>query len=146
MRVMSFANISASLASLKVAIFVLKYTKSAPRVYGFSLMSVLTFVSQRSSSLSALRFTSFAVKKPLFQSLKVPILLHIKHLQVVARLGFSSGVALCCVRFVYVQDGNVIARVLDLVLMRTQVAVLFGPSCCVMYRSNRSFNMPPPGI
>ena len=53
LRVMSFANISASLASLKVAIFVLKYTKSAPRVYGFSLMSVLTFVSQRSSSLSA---------------------------------------------------------------------------------------------
>ena len=128
MRVMSFANISASLASLKVAIFVLKYTKSAPRVYGFSLMSVLTFVSQRSSSLSVLRFTSFAVKKPLFQSLKVSILLHIKHLQVVARLGFSSGVGLCCVRFVYVQDGNVIARVLDLVLTRTQVAVLFGPS------------------
>ena len=65
MRVM-FANVSASLASLKVAIFVLKYTKSALRVYCFSLMSVLTFVSQRSSSLSALRFTSFAVKKPLF--------------------------------------------------------------------------------
>ena len=37
MRVMSFANISASLASLKVAIFVLKYTKSAPRVYFFPL-------------------------------------------------------------------------------------------------------------
>ena len=37
MRVMSFANISASLASLKVAIFVLKYTKSALRVYFFPL-------------------------------------------------------------------------------------------------------------
>ena len=84
-------------------------------------MSVLTFVSQRSSSLPALRFTSFAVKK---LSLKVPILLHIKHLQVVATLGFSSGVALCCIRFVYVEDGNVIARVLDLVLTQTQVAVL----------------------
>ena len=51
-------------------------------------------------------------------------MLHIKHLQVVATLGFSSGVELCCIRFVYVQDGNVIARVLDLVLTQTQVAVL----------------------
>ena len=51
-------------------------------------------------------------------------MLHIKHLQVVATYRFSSGVALCCIRFVYIEDGNVIARVLDLVLTQTQVAVL----------------------
>lgn len=44
--------------------------------------------------------------------------------------GFSIVSQLCCVRFVYVQDSNVIARVLDLVLTRVQVSVLLRPSCC----------------
>jgi len=38
---------------------------------------------------------------------------------------------LCCVRFVYVSDGNIIARVLSPVLARSDVAVPIQQSCCV---------------